>query len=286
MIVGVQKAGTSSVKRYLAEHPSICTHKQGELAFFVDDNQYKQGYEKAYSRYFANCTNDESILLAKNVGVMYLPEAVKRLHHHNPDMQLVVLLRNPVDRAYSAYWYLRRRGWEDAKTFEEAIAQEPSRLQAGGLKGHHCSYLNRGLYYKQLEVLLEHFKKEQVHVFLFEELKSDATSVCSKIVQLFNLDTDFSPEISRRYNTVATARSQMLAQLIAYNNPIKQVVKNLLPYEITLQIKNKLKSLNEKQFSPPKMNQSTRNELIDFFKSHNIQLSDLLGVDLSQWNQN
>ena len=138
MIVGAQKSGTSSLLRYLEQHPDMHTHPQPEMTFFLQDREYSRGYEWAFAKYFAGESDRDDIankqLIAKNVMVMHSPEVMQRIYEHNPDIHLVVLLREPVARAYSAYWWARRRGWENIKTYEEALAAEEDRLNENWFK--------------------------------------------------------------------------------------------------------------------------------------------------------
>lgn len=285
MIVGAEKSGTSSLSRYLEQHPNICSHEQREMTYFVNDEEYAQGYAKTYPRYFSKCKNDQSILLGKNVGVMYWPEAVKRLWNHNPNCQLVAILRNPVDRAYSAYWYARRMGWEDLESFEEAIAAEPIRFKEGGLKRRYCAYLDRGIYHKQLAVLFEHFERNQVHVFLFEGLKSDPVGMCHKIYKAVGIDADYIPQVSGQYNKAAIPRSPVLSKLLSSAHPLKRAVRKLLSDRVSFLIREQIRLLNEKTLSPPLMKPETRAYLGEYFMSPNLELGKLLGRDLSQWLQ-
>jgi len=285
MIVGAQKAGTSSLQNYLGQHPNICTHKKGEFVFFLDERQDNLGYDKVYTRYFGKCSDDNKIILAKSAGVMYVPDAVRRLHIHNPDAQLVVLLRNPIDRAYSAYWHYRRRGWEDLHTFEEALEAEPKRLREGGEKGRHLAYVDRGMYYKQIALLFDYFGRNNVRLFLFEDLKNDPMSVCNRIFRLFGLDYQDLHNIGHRYNRACIARSERIAQVLVSQSPFKKFIRGILPDDIAFYIKSKVRSLNEREFSLPPMDPKTRQRLVEYFRPHNMELSELLGRDLTHWNR-
>ena len=71
LIVGAQKAGTSSLLRYLAQHPQICTHQQPEMNYFVDENDYKKSFSAALSRYFPCIHNENTkVIAAKSVGIL------------------------------------------------------------------------------------------------------------------------------------------------------------------------------------------------------------------------
>lgn len=290
MIVGAAKAGTSSLTRYLGQHPSICicicicTHKQLEMNYFVVDKNYLQGYKKNYIRYFGNCKTEDVVILGKSVGIMYLREAVKRLHAHNPDVHVIAVLRNPVERAYSAFWYEKRMGRENLTTFEEAIEADKTRLREDSLNWRHCVYLDRGIYHSQIEALFDFFQKEQVHVFLFDDLKKDPVNVCRAIFKSVALD-DFVPDTGNRFNRAAIARSEKVARFLSLDNPAKRFVRYLIPDGIAYFLKKKIRNMNKKEFAPPPMNSETRALLIEFFKHHNEILGKMLGLDLSRWNE-
>jgi hypothetical protein len=282
MIVGAQKAGTTSLLRYLGNHPVICIHNQIELMFFLLDIEYIKGYEYAFEHYFHHC-NDKGLLFAKNVGIMYWPKAIKRLKEHNPHIHLVLILRNPVDRAYSAYWFARREGWENIKIFEEALKAEEIRKEGDAFKWRQCLYLERGNYYKHIVKIFEHFRKEQVHVYLFEDLTSDPMRVCKEICSIFGLN--YNLEIKCRHNVAAIARSEMLAYILRRIGQSGSSLKKNLKAIIPDSLKKSLLKLNKVEFTPPLMKEETKKALIEFYKEPNHMLSELIGKDLSGWSR-
>ena len=284
MIIGAEKSGTSSLKNYLGQHPGILTHKQQEMTYFVNDSEYQRGYTHAFRRYFHRVHAEKSILLAKSAGIMYLPEAMKRVKALNAETHVVIVLRNPLDRAYSAYWYARRRGWEYLKTFEEGIQADPKRFGDNWVKQRGCAYLDRSMYAKHLSNVLEHFSKEQVHVFLLEDIERNAFEECRRLYNLFDLDSELSPHIDRRLNVAALPRSEKFAQLMSSNLFIKRSFRHFFPDRISDLIKRIIIRLNKKKFSLPPMNPETRTQLIEYFKPHNAQLNQLLERDLSHWD--
>ncbi len=223
MIVGAQKAGTTSLLRYLGNHPSICIHEKPEILFFLIDEEYQKGYSWAFDKYFGHCVDNKKLLFAKNVGIMYSIEAISRLKYHNPDVNLVVMLRNPVDRAYSAYWYALREGWETLKSFEDALDAEPERLKEDSFKWRHCAYLDRSLYYKHIQTLYEIFKKGQIHIYFYDDFKKDPLSVCKQILSIFNVDMENFNIPSIKFNKSAISRSQYLIRLINTDNIVKKI---------------------------------------------------------------
>jgi len=129
MIVGAAKAGTSSLLHYLAQHPQIYTHThtRPEMTYFTNEEEFQAGYEAAYRKYFGKDVPEQKVLLAKDALLMTRQAGLQRLHDHNPYVFVVVILRNPVERAYSGYWFNYRHGWEKAG-FEEALVAEEERI--------------------------------------------------------------------------------------------------------------------------------------------------------------
>ena len=282
MIAGAQKAATSSLKQYLSQHPFVCCHRRKEFNFFNRDEENKLGYENIFPRYFGHCINDDRVIIAKNAGLMYLPEALGRLIDHNANVHLVVVLRNPVDRAYSSYWYARSKGWEDIQNFEEAIVAKSDRFREL-VKKRNCSYLDYSNYYRHLKTLFAFFKEQQVHIFLLEDLKENIVKVCQHIYASINLDSDFVPETDIQYNKASIPHSESLAKFLSRENSIKNILKLILPEKIIYKARE-IRYLNKKEFSPPPMNPETRARLIEYFKPYNKEVSKLIKRDLSHWN--
>ena len=285
MIVGAQKAGTTSLNSYLSQHPMLVTHKQTEMIYFLDDKTYSLGYEHAYSRYFPHHETGK-LLLAKNVGVMYSRQAMERLYAHNPRMQVVVVLRNPVDRAYSAYWFARRRGQEDLTTFEEAIAANPDRYKDKGIfRQGNCSYMDRSLYAKHLEMIFSIFPRSQVHIFLTDDMKKDIHGVCNQIFASMNLDRDVNLDTKRELNRASMARSGLLARLLGRKSFLKMAFRKILSDKPADKIKDMLNRFNEKDSDIPPISPETAARLHTYFEPHNEKLAGLIGRDVSHWNK-
>lgn len=255
------------------------------MTFFVADEEYAAGYERAYEFYFAGCSRTARSVVAKNVGVMVLNAAISRLQRHNPAAHIVAVLRNPVERAYSSYWYSRRRGWEDRLTFEEGLDAETARSQAGGALARHTAYVGCGRYPAQLEMLWRAFGADRVHIFLAEDLSNDPVGVCRSLFTVLRVDTTFAPDTASRHNRSATARSETMARLLAGTNPVRQVLKRFVPRQLAFRLKRRLRQLNEMDFAPPPMSGSTRERLLETFAPENLRLAELIGRDLTEWSR-
>lgn len=283
MIIGAAKAGTSSLLHYLAQHPNICTHPQREMNFFILTHEYQLGYSKIFPTYFSSC-HTADLLLAKSAGLMYRRDAILRLQEHNPEVCLILILRHPLERTYSSFWFAKRRGWEMARTFEEALVSKNSRLQTEWLREDDCVYLEQSRYVDYLPFIFEIFEREQVHIYLMEDFKKDTVRICQELYKHFGINAEFTPDIKLRHNSSAKARSESVARLMEAPSPGKKLVRAMLPSKLRWRIRQRLASINEKPFLPPPMKPETKKELLAYFDPYNRQLADLLQRDLSSWD--
>lgn len=289
MLVGAPKAGTTSLYRYAAQHPAFLCHQQRELSYFFCNDEYQRGYDACLAKYFAKQTDEETAPLAKHVFTMYCPDAVARLKAHNPDAHVFALLRHPVRRAYSSFWYAKRRGWDAAKTFEQAIERESQQPTDDWLKERDRMHLYVGVYLPHIQRLIDTFGQDRVHVFLTKDLKDNAAQLCQTLFQTAGVDPTFTPDLTKDHNTASAARSEPAARAIAgilkSKNPLKRAARKLIPHSLARRTRHALLTLNEKPFTPPPMNEATEQKLFDHFAPHNEQLANLINRDLSAWNR-
>ena len=297
MIVGAQKSGTSSLLRYLAQHPDIHTHAQPEMTFFLQHREYARGYAWAFAKYFAGEQDSTEVkgkhLIAKNVMVMHSPEVLQRIYEHNPEVHLVVLLREPVARAYSAYWWARRRGWENIKTYEAALAAEEARLNEDWFKWRQCAYQYNSIYYPHVKNLIAQFGSRRVHCILTDDLKEDAGAVCEQLFNHIGVRTDFRPVIGERHNQAVMPRSErfnyLFTQFLASHNPLRRIIRKFIPDATAYKLRKAVLDWNDKpqknmESVPPPISPETRERQMAYFKPFNEQLAELLDTDLSSWN--
>jgi Sulfotransferase domain len=290
MLVGAPKAGTTSLYRYAAQHPGIVSHDQREMTYFFSNEEYRRGYDACMGKYMPAVKQTDSVILAKHVFTMYSPDAVARLRDHNPHALIFALLRDPVRRAYSSYWYSRRRGWDTAKSFDEAIKWEMDRpgQEADWLADRDRMHLRVGIYHPYIRRLMETFGEDRVRVFLTDDLAQDAAGLCRTIYRTLVVDADFTPDLTRTHNPAATARSQTVARTVAgvlkSKGLLKRTVRRFIPHGLARRTRHALLRVNEKPFIPPPMPDDTRRNLADYFAPHNEELGKLIGRDLSAWS--
>ena len=263
IIAGTQKAGTTSLHYYLDQHPDIFLPKE-ECHYY--DIFYHMGltwYEKRFEPGKGKTIGDET------PRYMYYPDIPAKIYRDNPQVKLVFILRNPVDRAYSEYWMVRLNS-DEPLSFEEAIKQ-PDR-----------EYLSRGLYAEQIERFLEYFPKEKMFFLITEEFANDPRQHLRNLLQFLDVDDDYEFQDLRKKHTGGHPRSEMLLKLTALPNFFKKRSRNpkvKLPLVYAVRA---LKALNRgKGYTP--MHPETRKQLKQYFASCNIALEKMLCVDLTVW---
>lgn len=198
MIVGAQKAGTSALASFLFQHPEICMSMPKEVHLF-DAPDYARDWTPAqidarYRPCFAHC--DADALWGEATPIyLFLPGIARELKRYNPDLRLIVLLRDPVQRAISHYYMEKNRGKEDLPLWA-ALLCEPLRLRRredalhvdSHLRRH--SYRRRGLYSSQLRNLYRFFAPGRVLVLRAEDLRKRHDAVLQRVFTFLGVRAD------------------------------------------------------------------------------------------------
>lgn len=215
MICGTQKGGTSALHAYLREHPHICMSDTKEVHFF--DNEYHfQKKRPRYSEYHSFFQpHDQHQLVGESTPIyMYWRDAPRRIWEYNPHMKVIVILRNPVDRAYS-HWNMERSRGNDYLPFYEAIKNEEERCREALPYQHRIySYIDRGYYLEQLRRLWAYFSRENVLVLKNEHLKEKPTTTLRRACKF--LCVDEPPIVERKKVHARPYRSSIKKKEKAY----------------------------------------------------------------------
>lgn len=277
-LVGAAKSGTTSLFRYLTQHPSIFIPREKELHYFADPSVSRGGsYRRpeAYLRLYENCPED---VRAGDASTSYLPSpsAAVNIREARPDARILAILRNPVERAYSHYWHQRTR-FRERLSFEDAIEDEPRRIEAGLTYGF--LYVRTGMYYEQVRRFTDRFGAH-VQVHLFDDLRSDAAAVCRDTFAFLQVDSDHPVDTRRTYMSSGPLRSGALGRLLVRPFPGRRWLVRHWPHRMYL---IKLAILRRNVTRPPAMNRETRLRLTETFRPDIERLALLLGRDLSGW---
>jgi hypothetical protein len=294
LLVGAAKAGTSSVFAYLGQHPEVFVSPAKEPNYFA-----LAGQKVAFAGPGDTIVNEASITDerhyralfrggagARAVGeastlYLYAPGAAAAIRRDVPDVRIIAILRDPVERAYSSFLHMRRDGRETVASFEEALELEESRIDQRW--EHLWHYTRLGHYHAQLQRYYALFPREQFRVWLYDDLEEDPRRVLREVFEFLGVDPTFEPDMSIRHKVAGTPRSKALHAVLTRPNPAKSFAKRLLPAGVRSQVYGALMHRNVKEHRES-MRAETRQRLQNLFRGDVERLSVLLERDLSAWN--
>jgi hypothetical protein len=296
LVIGAARSGTTSLYQYLKQHPQIYMCPIKETNFFAHESGEAEpsdvgsGVERGpqipakitsiedYAALFQAVSNEKAI---GEVSPGYLPSPIapRRIRQHIPDAKLIAILRDPVERAYSAYLWRVTNG----RAPREEFASIPRLLRGERdwwSKRRH-KFVRVGFYYIHLKRYLEHFARGQIRCFLYEDLKADALGMLQDIFGFLKVDAGFRPDVSTRRGATGIPRSRALHTILAKSGPLAASLKRFLPGSLRQRIVN----LQNRNILKPQLATQVRREWIEVYREDIVQLQDLLGRDLSAWLQ-
>lgn len=293
LIVGAGKSGTTSLYHYLAQHPEVFTSPLKEPRFLsMGEERTFNGpggsiVEKRsvsnFEDYCALFKNSESYKARGEASVDNLSfhyYAIPNIKKYIGDPKIIIVLRNPVDRAYSAYTYLRRDGWEKL-SFADALRQESERKKLG--YRWMWRYREAGLYYEQVKAYVDNF--EQVKIFLYDELRSAPLNLIQNIYAFLEVNPSFIPTMSTRHNSSGNPRSELINSIFVKPKTLHKVVRSLASATIGLErwivFRENVRGLLLKK--PDPIDPDIANELRAYYKEDILKLQSVIGKDLSSW---
>ncbi len=239
LIIGAQKCGTNSLYNYLVQHPLVAPSLQHEIHYF-DLN-----FDKDLKWYQSQFTELESGMITGESSPYYLfhPLVAKRVFDKYPQIKLIILLRNPAERAISHYYHEVRLRYESF-SLKEAIANEKTRLQGEvdkiiqtgkyySFNHQHYTYRARGIYIEQLQNWMSIFPKEQFLILKSEDLFSHPQETMNKVFQFLELPAHCS-EKYLQYNSgnYSQPSEEIYQQLVEYFQPYNQKLAEYLGIDL------------------------------------------------------
>jgi hypothetical protein len=279
VMIGVAKAGTTSVSRYLDQHPQIfmCPIKATNFFGYEDARNWQWTEEgdppllrnfrvRTFEEYEAMFTGASGALAVGEVSPQYFrcPTAAQRIRESIPNAKLILSLRNPADRAFSGFLMRTRRG-APVKDFHKELTPQ-------------SSHVKEGFYYRRLKRYLDLFPRDQIKIYLFEDFKKDAAKIVAELYDFLGVDTSFKLDTSVRHNPGAVPKIRFLNRLF-YNPTLTRIAKSMLP-----DLKGTLKNVRQMNLSKaPKLPADLRADLLNLYREDILELEGLLDRDLSVW---
>ena len=285
LIVGAAKSGTSSLHNYLKQHPDIFMPEHKEPYFFVKDlveHRVRNGiwsWEKYKSLF--NDVKKEKLVGESTVFYLYFyNEAIKNIKKYlGEDVKIIIMLRNPTERAYSAFNYVSR-GFKESGSFEEALAIEELRLENDNNITPMVMYKHMGMYYNMVKAYIDAFK--YVHVIFYDDFRHNIADEMKKTYNFLGVTNYQDINLSIKYNVGGKKwKSEIMKYVFMRDNYMKSIIKFILPKRIRQLIYSSLLNISTNQIKP--MKDETRKELNNYFKQDVKRLSVLLAKNLNHW---
>lgn len=276
LFIGAARCASTWLHECLREHPDVCVPQHPkELHFFNRDSNYEQGLD-SYRGHFVHHAGEKAI---GEVTPTYLcdEKSPARIHEHYPQIRMVVTLRNPIERAYSAYkgHVLSGRAHEG-----EPIIEASRRITFD----NQASIVEQGFYYQHLQRYLQYFSRDQLLIQLYDDLEKDAATFLQRILSFIEVDPTYVPKVLAERIHVSFRPHGRRAGLIRSLNQAGAVFRNALPvvHKGLTVVARKMRD----SFAVPDHSAAPdqdRAALIEIYRPENERLAEFLGRDLSAW---
>ena len=293
LIIGAGKSGTTSLDNYLKQHPGIFMSALKEPNFFAMENMDEA--EKQKNPYYRRCITDIKLYqqlfedaqagqIKGETSPMYLynETAPARIKKYVPSAKLIAILRHPVERLYSRYMHLAREERLPTKEFSDALNRNTIWWERGDL-------VKEGFFGKNLKRYFDIFPKEQIRVYLHEDLKKKPQELANDIFDFLGVPAQVEIDSSVEYNKSGFKKSKLYDNLVGHNSVIKRSAKKILPniYEKAkqnVQLQQLVNSIQNKNLASPKLDPVLRKKMLTEIYAKDIEdLQGLIDRDLSHW---
>jgi hypothetical protein len=306
ILVGAAKAGTTALAHYLDEHPQVYLSPIKEPNYFSKSDIHPEFFRellkdrlslfnienylaetKLKPRHSAYITNREDyralfreagnnkITGEGSVSYLWSPSAAKEIFNSNPDTKIIIVLRNPVERAFSHYLMDLRINFTSLP-FRDALEQD--------LKSEHKSwnassqYVELGMYAEQVKRYLDLFPALQIKIILHEDLKKSALKTIQDTYTFLGIDKEFVPNLAERHNESFLFRNATINALYRRVRLVQWIKNN-----VGKSLKRNLRNILSKKGSLPLLQQAEKDLLLPYFRDDILKLQNLINRDLSSW---
>jgi len=299
LIIGAPKCGTTSLYAYLKQHPQVFMTIPKEPTFFGNEGtdglfNGPHDEDRAYhSRVITNfadykalydrVTNEKAIGEA-SIYYLYLPKAPEQIQKYVPKAAMFAVLRNPADRAYSAYMHVVRQARE-RRSFADSLREEPERIRKKWNPLWHFKAI--GFYYEQVKRYLDMYGRDRVHVYLYEDLQNQPLPLIKEVFEILGVDSSFIPDTSKRYKKSYVPKHPTIEKILHKTKVQVDFTKKYWPKRLRWRsqaVKDFIDCIAQpNRIAPPRIPQDVRASLLEEYRDDILRLGDLLHRDLSHW---
>jgi len=294
LIAGSAKCATSSLHKYIAQHPEIFMSKKKEPRFITSqctllplngpkDHLVEAWYVKTYPEYcdlFKEAGNFKVIGESSADTLYFHKKTITVIKQYLGDPKIILVLRNPVKRAFSAYNHLVRDDRESL-SFEEALQHEQQRIDNNWELIYHYRAVSR--YYEPVKAFLENFSR--VKVILNEDLARQPEKTLREVFEFLEVDPEFKVQnLKIKHNMSGKPRFRWLHNFLFEGHPIRDFVRPAVHFFLPRKVRENVSlKIQQSNLQPMKIDPATASMLKNEFQDEVLKLQDLLQKDLSRW---
>ena len=282
-IVGAPKAGTTSLYHYLNEHPQVEMSSQKEPDYFSDKAINEQGmyYGKnrvnTLDKYESLFVQKESVVYGEgSVSYLFYDNVAEDIKKYNPNAKIIIMLRNPIERAFSHFLMDYRLGLI-RDSFENVIANKSKHKNAHLF---YQQYIEVSKYTTQIQRYLDFFEKDSILFIDYDDFKKNVSETVDKVYNFLNISTDFAANINTKYNAFTMPKNKIIRFIYSFVF-LRKILTFLFPIYLVRNIRGFLFEEDEK----PELLKETRVLLGKIFNDDIRKLEEVLGKDYSKWIQ-
>ena len=295
-VLGAAKSGTTAVWSWLRTHPQVFLPEVKEPGYFAfaggraepDVGHFDPDYTSTITTTpgaYQSLYEGSAGLVSGDVSPVYLasPHAAERIHAARPDARLVIILRDPVKRAFSQYCHHRRDGLDPITSFDDALAAEPDRAEAGWSWAHR--YAELGDYASQIQRYTDRFPKAQILFLEFDQLRADPQSCWYALCRHIGVSVIPMPKNERVNMTAGLSgvpSRPAVTRLLTHPGLIQKVLKSAVPKPARTAIRRVIEG---RPAEMPVLGDSVRRALSQRYVGQFPQIEALTGLDCAHWER-
>ena len=288
ILLGAAKSATTTIYDILRQNSNVFTPQFKEPHFFNINDNYEKGFSWYLNTYYKNSI-DSKVVVDFTPSYLYSEKSAERIFENlGKGVKFIIILRDPVDRAFSHYLHSKRDGHEK-ESFERAIKLEQKRLGEYMLDNDFVSelrfsYISQGLYFKMIKSYLKFYDLNDFLIINFDKEISNNMQVTLDRISKF-LDIEIDSELSNIHsNKSGVSKFQTINKFILNENIFRKFFKKIIPYNIRQIIKNKIRNFNKQDVNYTPLSSDLKSELFDtYFKEDVSNLENLLNKKMD-WN--
>ena len=235
-----------------------------------------------YRSLFADVKDEKAIGESTVLYLYYYKHAINNIKHYlGEDVKIIIMLRNPADRAYSAFHHVSR-GFKENNSFEKSLEIEKGRMEREENLTPMVMYKEMGMYYEMVKAYMESFKN--IHIIFYEDFRDNIESEMNKIYNFLGISNDIEIDFNTKHNVGGKRwKDEKMKHVFMKDNPMKSILKSALPKKFRKGIRHHLVNASTNKVVP--MKEEVRKGLNDYFKPDIKKLSELLNKDLNHWTK-